>query len=478
MITRIVLSDLHAGAKSSLLSHVDPGGHPAECDPRDPSSMTTAFATALGAFLAEAGSRPQLCLLGDQLDLQFSPRTRAFASAEGFLRALSGTGCLQPRILATAGNHDHALWTEARLGFERQTLETGQGDPVYLDATGATEQGGPAVAAPLLSALARRAGFDGADMRYPNIAFGAGQRAVILHHGHFCEAPYRAVSTMLDALGTARPPLDAGRLAAENAGWIDFLWATFGDAREMGEDAEDLYQRLLTSAGFRTLSDRWSRIAGDALGERLPRAGDRDLRSMLRAGLRVAMDATLGRFRDTARDGETTALAAAERLEIARYLTDICLPQLADETGATRPPGDVTFVLGHTHKPFASRVALPGRAPVTVCNTGGWPLNGPRLDNAEGAAMLLMDDALNVALLRLFKTPDNGVVPLAHIEMPHTDDAGARRFRDRIARCFAATRSAWQEVADVAGREYLARQRMLLRLTGRSSDAGRGMAAE
>ncbi|MXQ09724.1 hypothetical protein GQ651_17905 [Alphaproteobacteria bacterium GH1-50] len=465
MLRYICLSDLHAGATTSLLSHVPEGP-----DPSTPSPTTTTFATALGDFLAAAGTKPGLILLGDVLDLQFSDRATSFLTALGFLKALKDTGGLSGEVIATAGNHDHALWTDARLSVEAATLRRSDGTPTYLSATRAwSSDTEPPATSPLLTSLLERAGFDAPEIRYPNIGFGDRSRAVLLHHGHFVEAPYHLISTILDRLGTNPGPLTVERLSAENAGWIDFFWSTFGDAADLGPRSEALYQKLLTSVGFRNLTARWAEAASDALGERLPLSGDREVRAALHAAIRIALDASLGAFRDSERQAVVDALTTDGRAGLTSYIAGPTARQITGELDG--PPDDLTFVFGHTHKPFSDRVPVPGLSPVKVYNTGGWPLNGPRLDNAEGAAMVLISDDFRTASVRLFKTPDNGIVPVAHLDHLGDGSAGDTAFRAEVQRWLNESAPAWDNLATVVGDAYRARQDLLLGATSRAFGA-------
>ena len=54
-------------------------------------------------------------------------------------------------------------------------------------------------------------------------------------------------------------------------------------------------------------------------------------------------------------------------------------------------------------------VAANYSEPVRVFNSGGWMLDEPRLDTVQGASMVLIDEDLNVAAVRLFDCPMNGV---------------------------------------------------------------------
>lgn len=293
MLRYVCISDLHAGAPTSLLMTLPDEG---VLRPPKPSAVTTEFVRVLEAFLGKA-DKPKLILLGDILDLQFSDRKHAFQNAQGFLTAMSKSCCFADNLIATAGNHDHALWTDARFSCDEAAMWD------YRDATSAFSET-PTAKSRMLDALAKQAGFGDVDFRYPNVGLRNDDRAVLLHHGHFFEDPYRIITTLRDLFSQgARCDLTVSDVAAENAGWIDFFWSTIGDAG-LAHNASDLYQNMLTSSGFRRLSGQLSELFSDEVGEQLPLAGDLRVREALSMAARVLLDVTAGKFRDTERYSE------------------------------------------------------------------------------------------------------------------------------------------------------------------------------
>jgi len=456
MLTHICISDLHIGSPTSLLTS------PPNTFRATPEPVAATFATALGHMLKQSGSTPQLMLLGDVLDLQFANRSEAYQKALSFLTTLKDTGQIAGTVMATAGNHDHALWTDARLSLETDTFSNHPHAPEYRKSTPAFSQT-PAAQSRLLHELVTKAGFDDVDFRYPNIGFAGNNRAVVFHHGHFVETPYRLMSTLKDAISERDPDLmTVDRISSENAGWIDFFWSTTGDAG-FGRDFSDFYQNMLTTTGYRRLSAKMAVQIRDALANIVPMAGNLTVQEVLRMSAQVGLDLTLGKFRDTERYAVVLTLTEDGYDGVRYYLNGPVKTQITSELNAIH--GDVTFVFGHTHKPFSERIATDGFAqPVKTYNTGGWTLNGPGFDNAEGAAMVLMDDKYNVAALRLFTTPHAGTVPIAKVEMLVDNEDGAA-FRDEIKAWIAAPGNHWAALAGAARDAYVARQSYLLKLT-------------
>ncbi len=467
MLKYICISDLHAGALTSLLT--DRSRPFAKFDPNKISPITRAFASALGPFVEQARKgghdAPQLILLGDTLELQFATRAEATSNALGFLKALSPH--VSPNVIATAGNHDHALWTDARLALHATAFEANPKDTEYREATPAFKEDLGAESR-LLNALLRKSGFGKCDLRYPNIGFSNEKRAVLLHHGHFSEDPYWLMTHMISWLNNnPNRPLSVETLAAENAGWLDFAWSAVGDAAGLGRISEHIYQSILTTTGFRHLSKDWAAKIADALGEILPMSGNLTARELIHAITRTGLDMTLGEFRDSERYAQVDKLSTSGLEQLQAYLDGPCHAQLHDELNGN-VPDDLTFVLGHTHKPYAQRLRAKNYAnAVKVYNTGGWTLNGPRLDNAEGAAMVLIDDQLNTASVRLFSTPKNGISNPAHVEMMR-DGPEADAFGKDINRWLRNSNKkdkVWDTLAEVAKGAYERRQKYLLALT-------------
>ncbi|MEE9518222.1 MAG: hypothetical protein V3V52_14030 [Candidatus Adiutricales bacterium] len=66
--------------------------------------------------------------------------------------------------------------------------------------------------------------------------------------------------------------------------------------------------------------------------------------------------------------------------------------------------GDMTFVFGHTHKPFQEDMNFdkyPGW--VNVYNTGGWIVESVNPEPLHGGSVVLVDKELNVASLSMYK---------------------------------------------------------------------------
>lgn len=451
------------------------------------SPVTEAFATALNAMLAQQDAAPQLVVMGDLLDLQFSDRAHATQSGLSFLKAINREQRFAPEMIATAGNHDHALWSDARLGLQHadQLRPIPPGDEVTYRKITPAFTAEPQAESRLLSKIAKDAGFNSVDLRYPNIGFGDRDKAIVIHHGHFVEQPYKLISDLYDqATDRPRQFLTAEEIASENAGWLDFFWATLGETG-MGDDFYTFYQNMLTVAGFRTLSARWSVKVAEKLSEMLPFSGNLTIREALRMAARVGIDAGIGPFLDSERMAVVETLTTEGWDGVQWYLDGVVRTQNDAELWRAAPQDvvvppelqqvrDLTFIFGHTHKPFADRmVSAASPHPVKVFNTGGWTVNGPRFDTAAGAGMVLIDDNLDAVLVRVLGTPQKDTISPAFVEPIGGVADGENHFMMEVAQWLAASSDAWQRLATEAEKAYQVRQQYLLDLTNPDRGTGR-----
>jgi hypothetical protein len=73
----------------------------------------------------------------------------------------------------------------------------------------------------------------------------------------------------------------------------------------------------------------------------------------------------------------------------------------------------MTFIFGHTHKPFARPEPFHGypEGP-DVYNSGGWVVDSLQYNEWHGGSVVLIDDQLNVAAIRMYnETRDDSPVP-------------------------------------------------------------------
>lgn len=468
---------MHAGAELSLATAVNNKGE--RTNPVEPSPVALAFGNAVQAMLGrhkQAQLRetnpPTIVLLGDIMDLAFCDRNDAAQSYVGWLKGFAGDqhDLFAPDMIFLPGNHDHSLWTAARMAAEEASVSAG-GDARMPLCTPAVS--GKALPTAMVSGLNRMAGFSGeVELRYPNFALHdpSSGRCVAFHHGHFLESTYRAMSLAHDMLtGVARLHLTSAQLSDENANWIDFGWSSFGQSSDLSRDVVTLYSGLSVSSEAHHLRQRMARAIAKNIAPKLPMGGKDRMRTALRYGILAALDASFGAFSDEERASISHVMSESGIAGLRAYIDGPLVGQLREELGHIPP--ELTFVFGHTHKPFADAL-VPGKGPVVqLCNTGGWYLDSPRLNGREGVSLVLVDDALNVVSVHCFATPVNGACGKVEVRLVshHTPDGVA--FAAEIEGLVTADAAIWSELSEVAAREYNLRQNLLLAILSRSDHA-------
>jgi UDP-2,3-diacylglucosamine pyrophosphatase LpxH len=460
-LRHICVSDLHLGAAYSLLTHIDDDGRVV---PDVPGHTLVALAAALRLTVSRmAGDEPPvLMLMGDVLDMGLSSAGYCSRAFLRFIDALFPAGepaVFSTRLICIPGNHDHHLWRMAQdeqfIAGIGTTPEAGlAGDIVKLTPLLAE----PSLPCALLTRLMQtRAHLADAEVviAYPNLGLlsADGTRDVVLHHGHFIDSLYRAMSRVNAWLaGTRNPPRTVSVLETQNGPWIDFLWSDLGSAGLIGREAMTLYETLLDAGAAHdfasTISDRLMSDIGRSYGVR----SDTVVAHGVTVGqlLRALIDLTIGKAAESQRDGYRTVLTADEVADLSWYVGGPVATQFAHE-GHPALPSELSFIFGHTHKPFQDQLDIkPFGEPVSVYNSGGWVMDQPTMMACQGGAAILIDDALNVASLRLFNDPVNGhIAPVSaegiggHLDVLNPLLAAARA-------AVAAESSSWAHFGDVA----------------------------
>jgi hypothetical protein len=300
---------------------------------------------------------------------------------------------------------------------------------------------------------------------YPNLGLIDAERArcVVLHHGHYIDATYRVMSSINSAFrgGDGRPETVA-RIEAENGAWVDFLFSDLGSAGMVGKDIDTLYGMLRDAAASHQFSQQLSDALLAKLASSFRIGGDTTIplgsvaKTKTPLGITVAnvlkalVDVTVLRGAESERDSYASVMTADGVSDLRWYVGGPVRRQIG-EAGKLRAAHDMSFVFGHTHKPFQDQLAVEGfRQPVAVYNTGGWVMDQPTMTPAQGAAAILIDDQLNLGSLRLFNDAQNGKMTPVHA-------AGVGGFRDadnplleNLDAALGHTRPLWDEFTATA----------------------------
>jgi hypothetical protein len=435
-IRYVCLSDLHLGEPDSILT--PPDSSDSNVNPSTADSLLEQLVICLEDLLADnhSNTRPTLILNGDALELAFGTFNQALSNFE-HLAGLLLERELFEKLIYIPGNHDHHIWEIAR---ETQYANVVAGHvhpdelPPLRHVTSLRER--EAVPAYLLNKIIERIhpphGSSDSEHEvlvvYPNLAIldGVRDRCVVVHHGHYVEPLYHFFSSLRRWLFPDRPLAQSiDEIEEENFAWIEFIWSLLGRSGGAGADMRALFRMLRNTEEFDDFADDLARrtvkhvdvawIPGDVL-ERL--------------ALKKLLTWTAPRLSGE-RSIRRGAFSAEVRRGIERYLFGPTYRQLRDEVGHV--PVEVTFVFGHTHKPFEAVIEDPERGKsVEVYNTGGWPIDSREPFQAIGASILFMNARLDVASLRIYNDGAAGGDVSLEVRGAAEDSRGAE-FRARLA---------------------------------------------
>jgi hypothetical protein len=409
-IRYVCLSDMHLGEEDSLLTNLLPAS--TETDPLKPSPVLERLTECLRELIAkpQLPRKPTLVLNGDIFEFALATDEQAAMAFERFIDlVMPANDPLFEKIIYVPGNHDHHLWESAR---ETQYVDylasdacaPGKKLPAPWHATNIFVENDPRpVTAYFPTRLVRRyphlKEFT-ITAAYPNFGLLSQdkKRCILFHHGHFTETIYLLMSYLKNMIFPDQPlPEISWDVETENYAWIDFLWSALGRSGKAGRDVELIYDKLNDPEAFKKLL--YNLADGLARKYDLPGWGDKMESAILKAVFGIAVDQLMGRERRV-----PEKLLSDDGEEGLRwYLNTPLCNQILTELDTQIMLPDVTFVFGHTHKPFQTDMNFknyPGW--VNVYNSGGWVVDTIEPQPLHGGAVILIDEELNAASLRVY----------------------------------------------------------------------------
>lgn len=412
-IRYVIVSDLHFGAQNSVLTSLTEGpSSPTDTgfrtDEERPTPALSGLVDGIRELTRGQDRPPTLILAGDVLDLALSLDEVCSTVYRLFAHiAFSGEPVFDPVIHYVPGNHDHHQWEVTRES-QYTSYVAGQAPDAKLIAPWHTtglenSPERPEASSALLTALARSQGGSAMNVRvsYPNLALRSpdGRRSLVVSHGHFTESIYSLMSRLRDMLypgQRSEPPKDIAALEEENFAWIDFFWSTLGRSGQVGADMGLIYADLTSPADI------------DALVSNLVTAmlakgkGPRILHGVEKAVLNAIFKHEANRVARSERSTPTAALSEAGKTGLRDYLEGPVRNQMRQEWGEV--PENLSFVYGHTHKPFVARETFAGfPAPVDIVNTGGWVVDTSDPNLFQAGVAVLVNDNLDTASLQFYR---------------------------------------------------------------------------
>jgi hypothetical protein len=380
-------------------------------DPAVASPLLVGLLEGIRQLTAEQATRPTLILAGDVLDLALSPDEIAAGVFCGFARLAFGgeRPVFDPVVYYLPGNHDHHLWETAResqyIGYARDVPPEEQLiAPWHTTKLELADEAPSASSAWLATLIRREPACRAVEVRvwYPNLALRTAdkRRCVIVSHGHFTESIYTMMSRLK---GMLYPDQDAPEitdvevLEQENFAWIDFFWSTLGRSGQVGSDMGMIYADLTSPADLNVLV---SNLTASMLAKG---KGPKWLHPLEHWALNEVFSREVRRIARSERGTPDVALTAEGQAGLLAYLAGPVRTQLQREFGGV--PDEVTFVYGHTHKPFVQTLPMSGLfpSPVVVFNTGGWVVDSATPAPVQAGVAVLINDDLDVAALEFYR---------------------------------------------------------------------------
>jgi hypothetical protein len=427
-IRYVCLSDMHLGAEGSLLTHMPPGS--TEADPLHASPVLQELVYCLRDLIFRNDDRdrmPTLILLGDILELALANDNQAAMVFERFLDFAMEPGFeLFGNIIYIPGNHDHHLWESARetqyvLNYLAKTTPKTLLDIPWHTTNIFMEDDPNPVPSFLLNALCHR--YDHLqklriNTAYPNFGLMKNNRGVIFHHGHFIESIYQLMTILKNLIfpKLEEIPRKVWDLEAENFAWVDFFWSTLGRSGEVGRDVEIIYDKMQDEAQFRKLLNNLA----ESLAEKYNITGWGDW--MDSQVTRAIINALVDKLVNPERTLGKQLLSPDADHGLQDYVNWPLKTQLEAECIDRHWyfPREVTFVFGHTHKPFEvvrNFESYLGNG-VSTYNTGGWVVESVDPAPLHGGAAVLLNENLDVASLRLYNEAHSMVNVEVHEILP------------------------------------------------------------
>jgi len=464
-IRYVCLSDMHLGADNSVLTAIKPGS--IETDTSQASVVLSQLVRCLRELIArnEGAEKPTLILNGDILEMALTDVNKAAMVFERFIELVfpqDGEALFNKHILYFPGNHDHHIWESAR---ETQYLHyiCGLQPGAAIDAPDHTTRmfNPNLVREPFLTGLLQvypHLQDATVNIAYPNYALlnDDGQKCVIFSHGHYVESIYSLMTSLNTMVfPTRKRPTTVRELEAENFAWIDFFWSTLGRSGDVGQDIGLFYAKLQDNKQVEKL------IANFITTWLAHTNQSRLLEGIEARGLEWVVNYIFNKLHPLEKQRTEQALSADAMRGLQWFAQGVLLEQLNRETNQNIP-ADITFLFGHTHKPFQQEMSFRGYpAPFRVYNTGGWVVDTINISPLHGAAVLLIDETLDVLSLRMYNQALNTEDYAVHVAELTRPGMANSAFYERVNASVNKARDPWKAFSEAAAEAVGVHARLL-----------------
>jgi hypothetical protein len=366
-----VISDIHLGASTSLLTAIDYDVASGGTLKRPlAEEVLDRLIADLREYIVEGEKIEQCILLGDIFDLSFAPYGLAMKNGRWFFQKLIDADLFE-HFVYIPGNHDHHLWQQV---CEHYYLMTELGNPplsyprtlparMLLDNT-------------FLDGLLP--GDHQLLVTYPNYETAINGQHFFFHHGHYLQKLYIAASNLLaDTIHTQ----DIEDLEVLNAPFLEFGWYNLGQAYNLG--AQKLIDRLyfMFKNNQTEQFDRLMRLFLQKIDQWETSPGAKRRRWNPLGMITDTVIKALGPYllkrlffkhsrlfkkRQHASSVRHERLSGSLHKPVVDYISKYMIPNVPDCK-------ECHFIFGHTHEPEENFVCYDDKERCYhIYNTGGW----------------------------------------------------------------------------------------------------------
>lgn len=489
-IRYVCLSDMHLGDDGSVLTAIEPGA--TAVDVTRPSACLISLVECLRDVISknsEGASKPALILNGDTLEMALSTTDIAATVFKRFIELIFGQDPLFDRIIYIPGNHDHHIWETAR---ETQYVEyikqitkncVDTLEPQWHSTNMFDKNIMPRVESYLLKNVIADCIKDSPgipkdfkiEIAYPNFAIKNDSKLVVFHHGHFIEWIYKFISYLKEIVFKDQKfPEEIWTLEGENFAWLDFVWSSLGQSGQAGNDVKKVYKSFGDKKSLEKLFEPMMDVLAEKINKpflsKIPLLSkipfiskvSNKLTSDILNGLKNVIIEIIPKKE---RSFNADVLSDTARTGLIKYLAVQVYAQINAEN--EEMPQDIKFIFGHTHTPFKEYMDVeadkykhncpndyPKNYPTKfdLYNTGGWVVDTFKEDAYHGGAIVLVDDELNAASIKMYGETNYQVI---------AESASANPLIDRLKDIVNTANKPWADFSEIARSEVEIRRKVL-----------------
>ena len=436
MIKYVCVSDLHFGAATSLMTYLHPNS--LKIDPQKPSAALVEWVNCLEEILSKTNPKgspkPTLILNGDIMELALSNTNETAMSFDQFIRLIFPSDkspeewLFAPHMVFLPGNHDHHLWEKARETQYTEyikTLPIDESLPIPWHVTNMYKSP-PSIPCDFMNGVIHRYPIlKEANVRvstmYPNymVTNENQTKGIVFSHGHYIESLYMLMSELKTMIFPDRLiPQNIWDIEAENFAWIDFFWSTMGRSGEVGKDVEIIYNKMQDKDALLQLTNNMA----ESIAERMQKNVVKEV--ITEHSLKWILGELALKVATSERGFSTDVLDEKTKKGLKEFVERPLLLQMKGEI--KQIPSNLSFIFGHTHKPFEKMMVFDGfPQAVKVYNDGGWVVDTIQEQKYHGGAIILVDDNLDCVSVRMY---NEGTYKISTAEAKYDSDTHSEFF--------------------------------------------------